>query len=126
MQRRRPGRDGSRGCLIIVIDSHVPSLAVAESTQSDRRNVASMLFDLNFLDAIDAMLPQTQCTRCGYPDCASYAQAVAEGEAAAWLHEPRGAPGERESDAGRHEGALSGQNDKRPVFRHGGAQIHAG
>jgi len=26
---------------------------------------------------IDAALPQTQCTRCGYPDCASYAQAVA-------------------------------------------------
>nr|WP_279343657.1 electron transport complex subunit RsxB [Variovorax terrae] len=23
------------------------------------------------------MLPQTQCTRCGYPDCASYAQAIA-------------------------------------------------
>lgn len=31
---------------------------------------------------IDAALPQTQCTRCGYPDCASYAQAVAAGEAA--------------------------------------------
>ncbi len=30
---------------------------------------------------IDAALPQTQCTRCGYPDCASYAQAVAAGEA---------------------------------------------
>jgi electron transport complex protein RnfB len=26
-------------------------------------------------------LPQTQCTRCGYPDCASYAQAMARGEA---------------------------------------------
>ncbi|MEO7107522.1 MAG: electron transport complex subunit RsxB [Rhodoferax sp.] len=26
-------------------------------------------------------LPQTQCTRCGYPDCASYAQAIAAGEA---------------------------------------------
>jgi electron transport complex protein RnfB len=24
-----------------------------------------------------AALPQTQCTRCGYPDCAAYAQAVA-------------------------------------------------
>jgi electron transport complex protein RnfB len=23
-------------------------------------------------------LPQTQCTRCGYPDCAAYAQAIAE------------------------------------------------
>jgi len=26
-------------------------------------------------------LPQTQCTRCGYPDCAGYANAVAQGEA---------------------------------------------
>lgn len=25
-------------------------------------------------------LPQTQCTRCGYPDCAAYAQAIATGE----------------------------------------------
>ena len=24
-----------------------------------------------------AVLPQTQCTRCGYPDCAAYAQAIA-------------------------------------------------
>ena len=30
---------------------------------------------------INDALPQTQCTRCGYPDCASYAQAVADGEA---------------------------------------------
>ncbi len=28
-----------------------------------------------------AALPQTQCTRCGYPDCAAYAQAVAGGTA---------------------------------------------
>lgn len=28
--------------------------------------------------SIDAALPQTQCTRCGYPDCARYAQAIAE------------------------------------------------
>ena len=27
-------------------------------------------------------LPQTQCTRCGFPDCAAYAQAIAGGEAA--------------------------------------------
>ena len=26
-------------------------------------------------------LPQTQCTRCGYPDCAGYAQAIEAGEA---------------------------------------------
>ena len=26
---------------------------------------------------VDALLPQTQCTRCGYPDCAAYARAIA-------------------------------------------------
>lgn len=30
---------------------------------------------------IHAALPQTQCTRCGYPDCAAYAQAIAAGDA---------------------------------------------
>lgn len=29
--------------------------------------------------AINALLPQTQCTRCGEPDCAAYAQAITEG-----------------------------------------------
>lgn len=33
------------------------------------------------VEHIDAALPQTQCTRCGYPDCRAYAQAVADGEA---------------------------------------------
>ena len=32
-------------------------------------------------DAIDALLPQTQCTRCGYSGCKPYAQAIASGEA---------------------------------------------
>ena len=27
---------------------------------------------------VDALLPQTQCTRCGYPDCAAYARAIAD------------------------------------------------
>ena len=31
---------------------------------------------------IDAVLPQTQCTQCGYAGCMPYAQAVAAGEAA--------------------------------------------
>ena len=30
---------------------------------------------------IDALLPQTQCTRCGYPGCRPYAAAIASGEA---------------------------------------------
>ncbi len=32
-------------------------------------------------EAIDAWLPQTQCTRCGYPRCRAYAEAIAEGNA---------------------------------------------
>ena len=31
--------------------------------------------------ALHAALPQTQCTRCGYPDCAAYARAMAAGDA---------------------------------------------
>jgi electron transport complex protein RnfB len=31
-------------------------------------------------DQIDAALPQTQCARCGYPDCRRYAEAIAEGQ----------------------------------------------
>jgi electron transport complex protein RnfB len=31
--------------------------------------------------AIDAFLPQTQCTRCGYEGCRPYAEAIAHGEA---------------------------------------------
>ena len=42
---------------------------------------------------IDAALPQTQCTRCGYPDCRSYAQAIAAGEAGINQCPPGGAEG---------------------------------
>ncbi len=38
-------------------------------------------------------LPQTQCTRCGYPDCAAYAQAMATGEAGINQCPPGGAEG---------------------------------
>lgn len=44
-------------------------------------------------DRINALLPQTQCTRCGYPDCAGYAQAIARGEADINQCPPGGAEG---------------------------------
>ena len=44
-------------------------------------------------DALDRALPQTQCTRCGYPDCRSYAEAIARGEAAINQCPPGGAEG---------------------------------
>jgi Na+-translocating ferredoxin:NAD+ oxidoreductase subunit B len=40
-----------------------------------------------------AALPQTQCTRCGYPDCSGYAQAIAAGEAEINQCPPGGAEG---------------------------------
>jgi len=45
------------------------------------------------IDAIDRALPQTQCTRCGYPDCRRYAQAIAEGSAPINRCPPGGAEG---------------------------------
>jgi electron transport complex protein RnfB len=43
--------------------------------------------------ALDAALPQTQCTRCGYADCRAYAQAMAEGAADINRCPPGGAEG---------------------------------
>jgi electron transport complex protein RnfB len=43
--------------------------------------------------ALDAALPQTQCTRCGYPDCRRYAEAIAAGEAEINQCPPGGAEG---------------------------------
>jgi len=42
---------------------------------------------------LHAALPQTQCTRCGYPDCAEYAQAIDKGEAPINQCPPGGAEG---------------------------------
>ncbi|MFN9749014.1 MAG: electron transport complex subunit RsxB [Burkholderiales bacterium] len=36
---------------------------------------------VDWVSVIHAALPQTQCTRCGFPDCHSYAQAILEGQA---------------------------------------------
>ncbi|MEO8937376.1 MAG: RnfABCDGE type electron transport complex subunit B [Burkholderiaceae bacterium] len=36
---------------------------------------------MNPVDAIDAVLPQTQCRQCGYDGCRPYAAAIAHGEA---------------------------------------------
>ena len=34
----------------------------------------------NLSDRLEDALPQTQCTKCGYPDCRGYAEALASGE----------------------------------------------
>jgi electron transport complex protein RnfB len=45
------------------------------------------------IDAIDALLPQTQCTRCDFDGCRPYAQAIAEHRAAINRCPPGGAAG---------------------------------
>jgi Na+-translocating ferredoxin:NAD+ oxidoreductase subunit B len=42
---------------------------------------------------LDAALPQTQCTRCGYPDCRGYAEAMSDGRAEINRCPPGGAEG---------------------------------
>ena len=49
--------------------------------------------DASLSARIDAQLPQTQCTRCGYPDCRAYAEAIAGGEADINRCPPGGAEG---------------------------------
>ncbi|ACC71274.1 electron transport complex subunit RsxB [Paraburkholderia phymatum] len=46
-----------------------------------------------FADLIEDLLPQTQCTKCGYPDCRAYAEAIAQGEASYNQCPPGGAEG---------------------------------
>ena len=45
------------------------------------------------VDAVDALLPQTQCTRCGYADCRSYATAIIEDDEAIDRCPPGGVEG---------------------------------
>ncbi len=48
---------------------------------------------MQLVERIDALLPQTQCTRCGYAGCRPYAQALAAGEAAINRCPPGGSAG---------------------------------
>ena len=48
---------------------------------------------MRLADSIDALLPQTQCTKCGFAGCRPYAEAIANGEAAINQCPPGGAAG---------------------------------
>ena len=52
-----------------------------------------MTVTADLAERLDAALPQTQCTRCGYPDCHAYAQAMADGVADINRCPPGGAQG---------------------------------
>ena len=48
---------------------------------------------MSLSDRIDALLPQTQCTKCGFDGCRPYADAIAADEAEINQCPPGGAPG---------------------------------
>ncbi|MDD0838130.1 electron transport complex subunit RsxB [Curvibacter sp. HBC61] len=48
---------------------------------------------VSLFEQLHAALPQTQCTRCGYPDCAAYAEAMASAQADINQCPPGGAEG---------------------------------
>ena len=50
----------------------------------------------SLVEQIDAILPQTQCEKCGYPGCKPYATAIANGEADINQCPPGGAAGIRQ------------------------------
>lgn len=67
-------------------DTALPSDAASESPSP------AALGD-GTVDRIDALLPQTQCTRCGYDGCRPYAQALADAQAAINRCPPGGSAG---------------------------------
>lgn len=54
---------------------------------------ASVATTTALAELLNGALPQTQCTRCGYADCRSYAQAIADGDARINRCPPGGAEG---------------------------------
>ena len=46
-----------------------------------RLHPAPLTEEERLIEKIDAVLPQTQCTKCGYDGCRPYAEAIARGEA---------------------------------------------
>ena len=57
-------------------------------------------------DAVDALLPQTQCTKCGHAGCRPYAEAIAAADAPINQCPPGGTPGIAKLAAALHRPAL--------------------
>jgi electron transport complex protein RnfB len=68
--------------------------------------------NIELVNAIDALLPQTQCTKCGYQGCRPYAEALAHGDADINQCPPGGTEGIRKLAhlLGRAEKPLNASN----------------
>ena len=72
-------------------DNVLFSSSCAAASQSP--HVVTVTDTKTLADRIEDLLPQTQCTKCGYPACRPYAEAVANGEANYNQCPPGGAEG---------------------------------
>jgi len=61
--------------------------------RSKRLSTVSLAAAPTLADQIENLLPQTQCSKCGYPACRPYAEAIADGRAAFNQCPPGGAEG---------------------------------
>ena len=57
------------------------------------KNLAPLTIAQLMVQRIHAALPQTQCTRCGFPDCLAYAEAIAQNQVPINQCPPGGAQG---------------------------------
>ena len=67
-----------------MVEAGRPSGAIPGSAGrngADYRRASLSGTDAATVDAVDALLPQTQCGRCGYDACRPYAQALVRGDA---------------------------------------------
>ena len=71
----------------------MPAYPQVNIRQADVPQAHIQLANTPLASRILAALPQTQCTRCGYPDCAAYADAIATGAAGINQCPPGGAEG---------------------------------
>ena len=58
-----------------------PSRLVRKWRFEQRKYSVASLLSKSLADQLEDLLPQTQCTKCGYPACRPYAEAIANGEA---------------------------------------------
>ena len=63
------------GIFIIIVFAVLIALLLTKDTS----NAASE--QDNLIETVDALLPQTQCGKCGYPGCRPYAEAIIRNEA---------------------------------------------
>lgn len=88
--------EGAGGLQVAPVDSALdaeracpPAFACAGAAPASKATIAARKqlarynaeVDSALVDRLDAALPQTQCTRCGYDACRPYAEAIARGEA---------------------------------------------